>query len=106
MMKIEFTPEAVRDLQRIKSYLDIEFGELIEKKALKDIMDSIEQLGLFPESGEPVFDKYGIAYDYFIYVVKKNYVFYRIERDSVKIVRVLDWRRDFMKILFENGNNT
>ena len=42
MMKIEFTPEAVRDLQRIKSYLDIEFGKLIEKKALKDIMDSIE----------------------------------------------------------------
>ncbi|MDD6192469.1 MAG: hypothetical protein PUB24_05260 [Lachnospiraceae bacterium] len=53
-----------------------------------------------------MFDKYGIAYDYFIYVVKKNYVFYRIERDSVKIVRVLDWRRDFMKILFENDNNT
>ena len=33
-------------------------------------------------------------------VVEKNYVFYRIEEDYVRIIRVLNEREDFMRILF------
>jgi hypothetical protein len=34
-----------------------------------------------------------------------NYVFYRVEDDVVKIIRVLDARRDFLSILFGKKQN-
>ena len=33
-------------------------------------------------------------------VVKPNYIFYRIESDMVKIVRILNEKQDFLQILF------
>lgn len=38
--------------------------------------------------------------DYLYLIVEKNYVFYRNEDNTVKIIRVLSTRQDFMSILF------
>lgn len=38
--------------------------------------------------------------DYYYLLIKSNYVFYRIEGDTVKIIRVLNEKQDFLQILF------
>jgi plasmid stabilization system protein ParE len=34
------------------------------------------------------------------FVEEKNYVFYRLEKETVKIIRIIDARQDYMNILF------
>lgn len=38
--------------------------------------------------------------DYHYLIVKPNYVFYRVEGETVRIIRVLNERQDFLQILF------
>ena len=58
-------------------------------------------LGEYPDSGSrDMFRKYGIETDYVYLVTHKNYAFYRIEENSVKIIRILDIRRDVIYTLF------
>lgn len=72
MPKLIYTPKALDDLQGIKTYIAKQFGEnLIE----------------YPT-------------DYRYLVVRPNYVFYRIEKDMVKIIRILNEKQDFLQILF------
>lgn len=57
-------------------------------------------LAEFPNSGAPLAGAVGIETDY-RYLVCGNYTaFYRVENETVYIVRILYGRRDFMRILF------
>ncbi|MCI8597387.1 MAG: type II toxin-antitoxin system RelE/ParE family toxin [Lachnospiraceae bacterium] len=38
--------------------------------------------------------------DYHYLVVKPNYIFYRIENDTVRIIRILNEKQDLLQILF------
>lgn len=38
--------------------------------------------------------------DYHYLVVKPNYVFYRVENDIVRVIRILNEKQDFLRILF------
>jgi len=44
-------------------------------------------------------------------VIKPNYIFYRIENDTVRVIRILNEKQDFLQILFgissisEEGEN-
>ena len=76
-MKIEYTPESLRDLQKIREIIIDRFMD--EKIALKVQKDITGYRFLF---------------------CRKNYIFYRIEGDTVKIVRILNEKREFVRILF------
>ena len=101
MKKIDLSPEALNDLAGLKEFLDSNFGEKIEKEILKGIISDLRSLGEYPDSGSrDMFKKYGIETDYAYLVTHKNYAFYRIEGNSVKIIRILDTRRDVIYTLF------
>ncbi len=100
MRRIDFAPEAINDLLNKKEYLEQKFGSDNATFILEKIMDSIGNLELFPDAGISLFDKYGIESDYYYLIIKKNYVFFRYEEETIKIIRVLDDRQDFMYTLF------
>ncbi len=100
MMKIVFSPEALKDIEEIKSYLLGQFGDETTAKNIKKILKEIRTLSSFPLKGSGIWERYGIDSEYRFLYTNKNYVFYRIDDDVIRIIRVLDARRDFLNILF------
>lgn len=100
MKTVELTLLAHNDMEELKAYLLREFGERTAGKVLGEVYDDMGKLSAFPEMGKDILAEYGIASDYLCLVTHKNYVFYRIEDNFVRIIRVLDERRDFLRVLF------
>ena len=100
MMNIEISPEAMKDIEKTKEYLSDDFGENVAKKNIKKLLKSISNLGINPDIGFSLQKQFGIECDYRCFYSTRNYIFFRIERDTVKVVRVLDERRDFLYVLF------
>ncbi len=100
MKRITFTPESLHDLEEIKAQLDSEYGNDIEQKILKSILNDISRLERFPETDVKLFERFDIKTDYKCIYSNKNYIFYRLEDKYIRIIRILNARRDFLYILF------
>jgi len=50
--------------------------------------------------GRPLMNVIDIPTDYMYFVLEKNYVFYRLEKETVKIIRIIDTRQNYINILF------
>lgn len=102
-MIVEITPLADKDLNNIRDHIRLDFSTDNSAKIMGAIYDDLEKLSIFPNMGVDILSKYGIQSDYLCLITHKNYAFYRIEGDSVKIIRVIDERRDFLKALFSRS---
>ena len=100
MIQIVFSPEALKDIEEIKNYLLGQFGEETTTKNIKKIIKEIHTLSSFPLKGSGILERYGINSEYRYIYTNRNYAFYRIDDDVIRIIRVLDARRDFLNILF------
>ena len=101
MKNICLSPEALNDLEILKGYLSDNYGGQKSEKVLRSIMSDLKSLAKYPNSGsQDMFKKFNIETDYAYLVTHKNYAFYRIEDDSVRIIRILDTRRDVIYTLF------
>ena len=100
MPKLIYTPKALEDLQGVKAYVTEQFGASKAKISVKEIMSAARQLETFPYEGPSLEELISYPTDYHYLVVKPNCVFYRIENDTVRVIRVLNESQDFMQILF------
>ena len=100
MPKLIYTPKALEDLQGIKTYITNQFGEGKAKACIKEITSTARQLELFPREGSHLEDLIEYPTDYHYLVIKPNYVFYRVEGDAIRIIRILNEKQDFLQILF------
>lgn len=100
MEKVEYSPKALEDLQRIRAYIIENFGVDVAQKALGKITASVRRLEEYPVLGVALGRLLDVPTDYMYIFIERNYVFYRIEGNIVQIVRVLNERQDFIQILF------
>lgn len=101
MAKIHFTPAAIEDMKGIKAYITDELcSEQAAIHTVKKIMDRIRQLTDFPASGAPLSSIMDLDVPYRFLVCGNYTAFYKVEGDTVCIIRVLHCRRNFMQILF------
>lgn len=100
MYNIQFSPLAKEDLLKIKVYLEKEFDNEIASEKVKQLLKSIKQFEQFPLMGRPMMNVIDIPTDYMYFVQEKNYIFYRLEKETVRIIRIIDTRQDYMNILF------
>lgn len=100
MKELFYSPESQQDLLEIKREISIEFGDEVAKKILGKITKTIRTLSVHEEIGTELSKQYGILCDYRLFYTQKNYVFYRIEEEYIRIIRVLNEKRDFMQVLF------
>ena len=101
MAEIKFSPEAIADLQQAKAYITEELcNEQAAVGTLAKIIKRIRQLSDFPEIGAPLSSIVDFETDYRFLVCGNYTAFYRIENQTVNIIRVLYGRRNFMQILF------
>lgn len=100
MPKLTYTPKALDDLQRIKVYVTQQFDEGRAKACVEEITSTAKQLEMFPEEGSCLENLIEYPTDYHYLIVKPNYVFYRVEGDTIRVIRILNEKQDFLQILF------
>lgn len=100
MPVIIFSPKASEDLDSIKTYIESELGspQAANEKVL-EILDAINNLAVFPEIGPSLKGKVDSLSRFRCLYVSNCIVFYRIEFDKVLVVRILNSRMDYLKIL-------
>ncbi len=100
MYQIMYAPRALEDLQGIKAYISVNFGRDIAKNCVQELTKAVRQLERFPEEGQRLEELLDYPTVFYYLYVKPNYVFYRIEEDIVRIIRILNEKQDFLQILF------
>lgn len=102
MIGIRFSPDALEDLQEIKSYITDDLqNKTAAENTVKTMMNKIQQLIDFPDMGAPLSSVAETESDYRYLICGSYTAFYRHEKDTVYIIRVLYGRRDYIRILFE-----
>lgn len=96
--EIKYAPQALSDLRNIIDYISVELNSpQAAERTVDDILDKIDYLS---EIGRTLSSRINVKTDY-RYLVCGNYnVFYRVENEVVKVIRVLNARRNFMTVLF------
>lgn len=100
-MELYYTPKARNDLLQIRESIIEKFDDKdLAKKILRKIIETVRQLSTFPYLGQELSEVTGIYTEYRSLFCEKNYVFYRIEGDRVCVIRILNEKQDYMRILF------
>lgn len=100
MFKVEYSPQALKDFQNIQMYIVGEFGAEVAKRIMQTMTKDIRRLEKFPISGRMLSSIIEVPTYYYYLYSKKNYVFYLIEEDAVKIIRILNEKQDYVQMLF------
>ncbi len=100
MPKLEYSPLALEDLQNIRDYIITNWGEKVANRILKKITTDIRILEENPMSGVDLAKMIEVPTDYRYLFTEKNYVFYHVEVDKVRVVRILNEQQDYMIQLF------
>ena len=102
MIEVLFSPDALEDLQEIKSYITDDLqNETAAENTVKTIMDRNKQLIPLPNMGAPLSSVAQTQSDYRYLIFGSYTAFYRYDGDVVNVIRVLFGRRDYMRVLFE-----
>ena len=107
MFEVKISPQAAEDLLEIKNYIENELqNPIAAHNTVEKIVSTYEDLANFPGIGIPVERYVSFPTDY-KFVLANNYsIFYRTEDDCVKVIRIMYSRRDFVRILFGDNENT
>ncbi len=100
MKKIKYSPDAADKLRELKNVVSVQYGADKAKQVTKTITDAIKGLALYEKKGPAVSDLFDVVTDYRYLFVSRNYVFYRIEDEYIRIVNIYNEKEDFMWQLF------
>ena len=101
MMELKYTPKAKEDLQNVKCSALAHCGsEEIAVKVLREITKTVRNLAVFPYMGIELVKTTGVLTDYRSLFCRHNYIFYRIEGNRILIIRILNEKQDYMRVLF------
>lgn len=100
-MTVRYTPAAMQDLLELKGYISqVLQNPKAAARIIRRILDACGQLKAFPQSCASLDAKTGTDTGLRYLVCEKHIAFYRIEGETISVVRILDGRRDYLRILF------
>ena len=101
MMKLIVAPEAINDIGEIKKYIR---EDLSNPKAANRIANAIKTsykgLKQTPFIGRELSKYIAVRTDYRFIVCENYLIFYKIEKEMIKVTHIIDGRRYFCRILF------
>lgn len=102
--KIEYSPIAIRDLDRVWAEVFEASQETdIAIRYVEELMDCVAAKREFPQSGAPLYYE-GSFTGYYFVVFKAYMVFYRIREDNMLVDRIIFRRSDYMRKLFKKAD--
>ena len=101
MPKPVLSAEAKRDLKGIQEYIANEQeSPQVALKVIEKILDRIENLLSFPDTGTLLSPKVNFQTNYRYARAAGYLIFYRHENDQIFIDRIIHGKRDYITILF------
>lgn len=98
--KLKYSPDAGDKLREIKEQITSLYGKNVASKVVSKIMGDVRGLMDNPEKGPSVEALIRISTPYRFLHVEHNYVFYRIETDTVYVTDIYNEREDFLWRMF------
>lgn len=98
--KIEILPTAWEDLKQIEDYYILQFDVETAIKVSDHILDVIERLADFPDSGSLTPDKWLNDQGYRMVICKKHVAIYRLIDDTVYIYHIADTQTEYTKLFY------
>lgn len=98
--KIEILPTAWEDLKRIEDWYAVQFGMETALKVSSHILDIIERLEKFPDSGSLTPDQWLNKQGYRMVICKKHVAVYRKIGTVIYIYHIADTQTDYTKLFY------
>ena len=99
-MKVVYTPEFRRDLRAIKSYYLKNDAKEYAKKLGIGILTACAELKDCPQKGPEASKRFGVDTDMRYLVLGQYIVFYRIDDETIEIIRIFDTRTNIIFRMF------
>lgn len=96
--KIEILPTAWEDLKRIEDWYLIQFDAKTALKVSDHILDAVEHLAIFPDSGSLTPDEWLNRQGYKMLICGKHVAIYRHIGESVYIYHIADTQTEYKKL--------
>ena len=103
-MKLRYTPEARLDIKSIQQYVSQDLGNPnAANRIINNIVMCCSNLTQNPMLGMRLSAKIGRETDLRYIICGKYLVFYRVDVSAISVIRILDGRINYLRILF--GDN-
>lgn len=96
--KVEILPTAWEDLKRIEDYYLLRFGVESAMKVTDQILNSIEHLESYPDSGSLTPDKWLNRKGYRMVISERFVSIYRIIERTVYVYHIADTQTEYTKL--------
>lgn len=98
--RVEILPSAWEDLKKIEDYYILQFDVNTALKVSDHILDNIERLEQFHDSGSATPDDWLNEQGYRMVICKKHIVIYRVIHEIVYVYHIADTQTDYTKIFY------
>jgi toxin ParE1/3/4 len=96
--KVEILPTAWEDLKRIEDWYLVQFGMETALKVSNHILDSLERLEYFPDSGSLTPDEWLNQQGYRMVICEKHIAIYRQIGEKVFVYHIADTQTEYTKL--------
>lgn len=98
--KIEILPTAWEDLKRIEDWYLVQFGVETALEVTDSILDALERLEHFPDSGSRTSDEWLNQQGYRMVICKKHVVIHRVIGKVVYVYHIADTQTEYTKLFY------
>lgn len=98
--KVEVLPAAWEDLKHIEDWYLLQFGVETALKVSDHILDVIERLEKFPDSGSQTPDEWLNGQGYQMVICGKHVAIYRVINRIVYIYHIADTQTEYAKLFY------
>ncbi|MDD6441860.1 MAG: type II toxin-antitoxin system RelE/ParE family toxin [bacterium] len=98
--KVKILPSAWEDLKKIEDYYILQFDVPTAIKVSDHILDVIERLEEFPDSGSLTPDEWLNEQGYRMVICKKHIAIYRVIKETVFVYHIADTQTEYTKLFY------
>lgn len=98
--KVSILPTAWEDLKRIEDWYFVQFGMETALKVSDHILDVIERLEEFPDSGSQTPDEWLNQQGYRMVICEKHVIIYRKLEKIIYIYHIADTQTEYTKLFY------
>ena len=98
--RVEILPSAWEDLKKIEEYYTIQCDAETAVKVSDHLLDVIERLEDFPDSGSLTPDEWLNEQGYRMVICKKHIAIYRMIKDTVFVYHIADTQTECTKLFY------
>ena len=100
MYNVNILPSAWENLKSIEDYYAIQFDADTAIKVVNSILDAIERLEVFPDSGSLTPDQWLNEKGYRMVICKKHVAIYRVIGEEIYIYHIADTQTEYHKLFY------